>query len=84
MPHSPNPPTHDPDHTHKGWLNRATGAVRQQFLEVDIPTYFEYARQFTLCDNYYTDVAGPSTPESPDGAHRGLSDHRQSLGKSRL
>lgn len=62
MPHSPNPPTHDPDHTHKGWLNRATGAVRQQFLEADIPTYFAYARQFTLCDNYYTDIAGPSTP----------------------
>lgn len=62
MAHSPNPPTRDPDHTHKGWLNRATGAVRQQFLESDIPKYFAYARQFTLCDNYFTDVAGPSTP----------------------
>ena len=62
MAHSPNPPPHDPNHTHKGWLNRATGAVRQQFLESDIPTYFAYARQFTLCDNYFTDVAGPSTP----------------------
>jgi phospholipase C len=55
-------PPHDPNHTHKGWLNRATGAVRQQFVESDIPTYFAYARQFTLCDNYFTDVAGPSTP----------------------
>ena len=62
MAHSPNPPTHDPNHTHKGWLNRATSAVRQQFLESDIPAYFAYARQFTLCDNYFTDVAGPSTP----------------------
>jgi phospholipase C len=62
MAHSPNPPTHDPNHTHKGWLKRATGAVRQQFLESDIPAYFAYARQFTLCDNYFTDVAGPSTP----------------------
>jgi phospholipase C len=62
MAHSPNPPPQDPNHTHKGWLNRATGAVRQQFLESDIPTYFAYARQFTLCDNYFTDVAGPSTP----------------------
>ena len=62
MAHSPNPPPHDPNHTHKGWLNRATGAVRQQFVESDIPTYFAYARQFTLCDNYFTDVAGPSTP----------------------
>jgi phospholipase C len=62
MAHSPNPPPHDPNHTHKGWLNRATGAVRQQFVESDIPTYFADARQFTLCDNYFTDVAGPSTP----------------------
>jgi len=62
MAHSPNPPPHDPNHTHKGWLNRATGAVRQQLVESDIPTYFAYARQFTLCDNYFTDVAGPSTP----------------------
>src|SRR5262249_24095617 len=28
----------------------------------DIPAYFAYARQFTLCDRYFTDVAGPSTP----------------------
>jgi phospholipase C len=62
MGHSPNPPTHDPDHRHKAWLNRATGAVREQFLESDIPAYFAYARQFTLCDNYCTAVAGPSTP----------------------
>ena len=62
MAHWPNPPPHDPNHTHKGWLNRATGAVRQQFVESDIPTYFAYARQFTLCDNYFTDVTGPSTP----------------------
>src|ERR1700752_562345 len=62
MAHSPNPPTHDPDHRHKAWPNRATGAVREQFLESDIPAYFAYARQFVLCDNYFTDVAGPSTP----------------------
>jgi phospholipase C len=62
MAHSPNPPTHDPDHRHKAWLDRATGAVREQFLESDIPAYFAYARQFTVCDNYFTDVAGPSTP----------------------
>jgi phospholipase C len=62
MAHAPNPPTHDPDHRHKAWLNRTTGAVREQYLESDIPVYFAYARQFTLCDNYFTDVAGPSTP----------------------
>ena len=26
------------------------------------PAYFAYARQFTLCDHSFTDVAGPSTP----------------------
>ena len=26
------------------------------------PAYFTYARQFTLGDNYCTDVAGPATP----------------------
>jgi phospholipase C len=62
MAHSLNPPAHDPDHRHKAWLNRAQGAVREQFIESDIPAYFAYARQFTLCDNYFTDVAGPSTP----------------------
>ena len=62
MAHSPNPPIQDPDHRHKAWLNRAQGSVREQFIESDIPAYFAYARQFTLCDNYYTDVAGPSTP----------------------
>jgi len=62
MAHSLNPPAQDPDHRHKAWLNRAQGSVRKQFIESDIPAYFSYARQFTLCDNYYTDVAGPSTP----------------------
>ena len=62
MAHSPNPPPTDPDHRHKAWLNRAKGAVRQQFIESDIPAYFAYAHQFTLCDNYFIEVAGPSTP----------------------
>src|ERR1700746_2322148 len=59
---SPNPPLQDPNHRHDAWLTRKTTAVRQQFVEEDIPSYFAYARQFTLCDNYFTDVAGPSTP----------------------
>src|SRR6266516_684283 len=62
MPRCPNPPLTDPDHRHSAWLTRKTTAVRQQFVEADIPTYFAYARQFTLCDRYFTDVAGPSTP----------------------
>jgi phospholipase C len=62
MPHSPNPPPHDPDHRHAAWLSRDTTAARVQFQQGDIPHYWSYASQFTLCDNYYTDVAGPSTP----------------------
>jgi phospholipase C len=62
MPRSPNPPPRDPDHRHSAWLTRQTTSVRQQFVEADIPSYFAYARKFTLCDNYFTDVAGPSTP----------------------
>jgi phospholipase C len=62
MPHSPNPPPHDPDHRHAAWLTRDTAAPHVQFQQGDIPRYWSYASQFTLCDNYYTDVAGPSTP----------------------
>src|SRR5437016_6720128 len=62
MPRSPNPPPRDPNHRHEAWLTRESTAVREQFIESDIPAYFAYARQFTLCDNYFTDVAGPSTP----------------------
>src|SRR5437879_8907080 len=62
MPRSPNPPPRDPDHRHSAWLTRQTTSVRQQFVEADIPAYFAYAREFTLCDQYFTDVAGPSTP----------------------
>ncbi|HYY90659.1 MAG TPA: alkaline phosphatase family protein [Candidatus Dormibacteraeota bacterium] len=62
MPRSPNPPLSDPNHRHSAWLTRKTTAIRQQFVEADIPAYFAYARKFTLCDHYFTDVAGPSTP----------------------
>jgi phospholipase C len=60
--HSPNPPPADPDHRHAAWLSRDTTAPRVQFQQQDIPQYWQYGSQFTLCDNYYTDVAGPSTP----------------------
>ncbi len=59
---APNPPTSDPSHTHESWLSRATTATRLQYGEADIPQYFAYARAFTLCDRYFTAVAGPSTP----------------------
>src|SRR5438128_12208824 len=62
LPRSPNPPARDDPHTHAAWLARQTTAAREQFVEQDIPAYFSYARKFCLCDNYCTDVAGPSTP----------------------
>ncbi len=62
MPHSPNPPPKDPDHRHPAWLTRAKTAPRVQFFEADIPKYWAWARSFTLCDSYFTDVAGPSSP----------------------
>jgi phospholipase C len=62
MPRSPNPPLTDPNHTHAAWLTRKTTALQQQFVEADIPVYFAYARLFTLCDRYFTEVAGPSWP----------------------
>jgi len=62
MPRSPNPPPHDPDHRHAAWLSRDMTAPHVQFQQGDIPHYWTYANEFTLCDNYYTDVAGPSTP----------------------
>ncbi len=58
-----NPPPDDPDHKHQTWMARKDDTVhRVQYKEADIPAYFAYARNFTLCDNYFSEVAGPSTP----------------------
>ena len=58
-----NPPPDDPDHRHEAWMTRSTDtAHRVQYTEPDIPGYFDLARRFTLCDNYFSEVAGPSTP----------------------
>ncbi len=62
LPPSPNPPPSDPDHRHEAWLKRDTNAPRVAFTQQDIPRYWDYAAQYTLCGNYFTDVAGPSTP----------------------
>ncbi len=62
MPPANDPPPHDQPHDHAAWLNRAKEAVHLQYKEADIPAYFAYARQFTLCDNYFTEVASQSEP----------------------
>ncbi len=33
-----------------------------QYEEADMPNYWAYARQFTLCDNFFSSVMGPSFP----------------------
>ncbi len=62
LAHAPDPPPSDPPHDHKAWLGRAKGAVRQQYHESDIPGYFSYARNFTLCDNFFSEIASQSEP----------------------
>ena len=62
LPLAPDPPLSDHPHDHTAWLNRATGATKQQYQQANIPNYWRYAQQFTLCDRYFTEVAGPSSP----------------------
>ncbi len=62
LPHAPDPPQSDPPHDHAAWLNRGKSAVKEQYLEADIPAYFAAARQFALCDNYFTEIASQSEP----------------------
>ena len=62
LPRASDPPPHDQPHSHAAWLNRARDAVQLQYQEADIPEYFAFARQFTLCDNYFTEVASQSEP----------------------
>jgi phospholipase C len=58
-----NPPTADPNHRHEAWMTRASEQrYRVQYSEADIPDYFALARQYTLCDHFFSEVAGPSTP----------------------
>ena len=56
------PPSSDHPHTHAAWLNRANIAAREQYAQANIPNYWRYAQQYTLCDKYFTEVGGPSTP----------------------
>lgn len=62
LAHASDPPTGRFSNNHAAWLNRATTAVREQYQQADISQYWAYAQQFTLCDNFFTDVASDSTP----------------------
>src|SRR5438445_4678062 len=56
------PPLVDHPHDHAAWLRRATGGAKEQYAQANIPNYWRYAQRYTLCDRYFTEVAGPSTP----------------------
>ena len=61
--HAANPPPDDPNHRHEKWEQRAGDTKHKvQYFKTDIPGYFALARQYTLCDHYFSEVAGPSTP----------------------
>src|ERR1700747_466221 len=63
LPQAANPPAADPGHTHPPWMKRSTHTRYEvQYKEADIPGYFDLARKFTLCDNFFSDCTGPSTP----------------------
>lgn len=64
LPPAPNPPLSDMNHTHYGWENRNTQGIANmmQYGQADIPGYWDLANKYTLCDNYFSEVAGPSTP----------------------
>ena len=63
LEHAQNPPPGDPDHKHQTWVQRANETrYRVEYLENDIPGYFALARQYALCDRYFSEITGPSTP----------------------
>jgi phospholipase C len=63
LTHEPDPPNVSPNHQHQTWMNRDKDQrYHVQYTESDIPTYFALARQYTLCDHFFSEVAGPSTP----------------------
>ena len=66
LPHAKDPHP-DQGHGHAAWLKEkgasgVTGAAKTQYLATDIPAYWAFAQQYTLCDNYFTDVASQSEP----------------------
>ena len=55
----------DPPHTHADAFEpdgATTVEARCSYIEADAPNYWKAARAFTLCDNYFSGVRGPSHP----------------------
>ena len=49
LPHLPDPPLNDPQHTHEAWLKRSINAIKGQYHESDIPNYFSWQANNLLC-----------------------------------
>src|ERR1019366_5078092 len=66
LPAAPDPLVTDPGHDHVAWLaafsSHGTGGVQLQYGKKALPAYWAYAQNYTLCDNYFTDVASQSEP----------------------
>jgi len=55
----------DPPHKHTDAFQphgATTDEARCSYHEMDAPNYWKAARAFTLCDNYFSDIRGPSYP----------------------
>jgi len=55
----------DPPHKHLDAIQGDSATsyeARCSYREADVPNYWKLARAFTLCDNYFSDVRGPSHP----------------------
>lgn len=55
----------DPPHKHEDAFEpdgATSEEARCSYTEADAPNYWKVARSFTLCDNYFADVRGPSFP----------------------
>jgi phospholipase C len=50
----------DMSHLHAAALAGATPEGHCQYTQATIPNYWAYASHYTLCDNFFTDVMGPS------------------------
>jgi phospholipase C len=66
LPRAVDPEMPDPPHDHAAWLQRddpaPRGAVRLQYGKSDLPAYWAFAQQYTLCDHYFTEIASQSEP----------------------
>jgi len=58
--HAPDQLASDMSHSHEAALAGATPMGYEQYYKQDIPNYWTYARNFTLCDNFFSEVFGPS------------------------